>query len=327
MSKEPEPMKKRILAAFFTALISTVLPFFVPSRSPSPPEPGKLWYEPPKRISAADCEIRLTLLDGDKVTELTMEDYLFGAVSAEMPASFDLEALKAQAVALRTYALYKLRVSPSDKHSADLCASSSCCAAWKSDDYLKEKWGADYPYYSAVIRSAVRATDGEYLVYGGEPVLAAFHASSNGATESSEAVWGRALPYLVSVPTPENAETVRSFEDRRVYSRSELSELIPGCDPDAELYSGEKLTDSGRLASVKILGVELTGRELRTLLGLGSTSAQLSEENGDLVVLTRGRGHGVGMSQFGADAMAKSGMDYREILAAYYPGTELVGQE
>lgn len=319
-------MKKRITASVAAALISLVLPWFAPEPEPSPQTKyGALWYEAEEPIVIKDREITLTLLDGESELEMSMDEYLFGAVSAEMPASFEFEALKAQAVALRTYALYKLRVAPSNKHEADLCSSSSCCAAWKSDDYLKEKWGGDWAYYSAVIRSAVSATDGEYLVYDKGPALAVFHASSNGSTESSEAVWGEALPYLVSVPTPESADTVRSFEERRIFSRSELRELIPDCDMSAELFSDVELTGSGRLASVKILGVKISGRELRSLLGLGSTSVELSEDGGDLVIVTRGRGHGVGMSQYGADEMAKGGADYREILAAYYPGTALVG--
>ena len=319
-------MKSRIAVSFFAAAFSIALPLFnMPPEKALPPQ-GSLWYEFPEPGSFADAELFITLLDGDATLTISMEDYLYGAVAAEMPASFDKEALKAQAVALRTYAMYKLNVSPSANHSEDLCSSSSCCAAWKTDEYLREKWGDDYAVYSRIIRSAVSSTDGEYLVYGGEPALAVFHASSSGQTESSAAVWGKSLPYLISVDTPESAETVRGFEEELFFTKDELLSLLDGADGNKPLIADEVRTESGRLASVTLCGVSLSGRELRSLLGLGSTAVELSEEDGGLRITTRGRGHGVGMSQFGADLMAKEGADYREILSAYYPGTELAGK-
>ncbi|MBQ1702948.1 MAG: SpoIID/LytB domain-containing protein, partial [Oscillospiraceae bacterium] len=184
-------MKSRLAASFLAAAFSIALPLFnLPQEKALSPQ-GSLWYEPSEPEIRSDSELYITLLDGERTLTLSMEEYLYGAVAAEMPASFHIEALKAQAVALRTYALYKIEVSPSENHGEDLCSSSSCCAAWKPDEYLREKWGADYALYSRIIHSAVSSTDGEYLVFGGEPVLAVFHASSDGKTESSAAVWGK----------------------------------------------------------------------------------------------------------------------------------------
>ncbi len=316
-------MKSRLAASFLAAAFSIALPLFnLPQEKALSPQ-GSLWYEPSEPEIRSDSELYITLLDGERTLTLSMEEYLYGAVAAEMPASFHIEALKAQAVALRTYALYKIEVSPSENHDEDLCSSSSCCAAWKPDEYLREKWGADYALYSRIIHSAVSSTDGEYLVFGGEPALAVFHASSDGKTESSAAVWGKSLPYLVSVDTPESVETVRGFEEEVFFSRDELLSLLSGADAKKPLISDEERTESGRLASVTLFGVSLSGRQLRSLLGLGSTAVELTEEDGGLKITARGRGHGVGMSQFGADLMAKEGADYREILSTYYPGTEL----
>ncbi len=292
---------------------------------------GGLFYIPPEYAAPAkDALTEISLLAGGEIRNISVRDYLLGAVSAEMPASFEPEALRAQAVALRTYLARKLLHSTSAHPEADICADSSCCAAWKDEAYLREKWGDGFEANMAKIAAAVDGTDGEYLEYSGEPALAVFHSSSSGKTEDAGEVWSVPVPYLVSVDTPESAETVPSYTVSVTVSASEFKETVLSAHPEAEL-NGEPtgwitdplLTSSGRISSVLIGGVPVTGAELRSLFGLRSTAIEFSATASAVTMTSTGYGHGVGMSQYGAQTMALEGADYREILANYYPGTEL----
>ena len=263
---------------------------------------------------------------------MTLAQYLTGAVAAEMPASFEAEALKAQAAALRTYLLHKLYVDPSEAHrSADICSDSTCCAAWKSEDFLRERWGADFESNLDKIRAAVAATDGMYLSYDGAPALAVFHSSSPGRTEESGEVWADALPYLVSVESPETAGDVPDFVSELTVSVDEFRETVTTRFPEAVfsedparwianvIYDG-----SGRLQTAAIGGVTVRGTELRGLFGLRSAAVTFEVTDDAVTMTSTGYGHGVGMSQYGANVMARDGAAWQEILAAYYPGTQLL---
>jgi stage II sporulation protein D len=263
---------------------------------------------------------------------MAMDDYLIGAVAGEMPASFEPEALRAQAVAARTNVLYRMRVSPNPRHpEADICTDPGCCMAYAGEDELREAWAEAYAEYSEKITNAVRSTAGEYAAYGGdEPILALFHASSPGYTEDSANVWGGFLPYLVSVPSPEpeGQAPEQAVSELIPYERfvSAVSSRYPEVRLDGDVsgwMSDIKYTDSGRVSSVKIGGAEASGAELRGLFGLNSAAIEIAIAPEGFIFTTKGKGHGVGMSQYGANAMAKSGADYAEIIRAYYTGVEL----
>lgn len=326
---------KRIFAA---AVLMTVMVLLLPRlsdtaalRTPAATDAGSAAPDKTAAPLQADAGRSIRLLDGSRVSEISVYDYLSGVVAAEMPVSFEPEALKAQSVAARSY-LQRAIASP--KHDgADICADPGCCQAYLSEDELRASWGESYETYMEKIRSAVTATDGEYLSYDGQPVMAAFHSSSDGETEDSSAIWSE-VPYLVSVSSPETAETVPDFvssvECADIDFRDTILYLKPEADMtgDAGSWVGEiRRSASGRIAAVTVGGVEFTGGELRSLFKLRSTDFDLSHAGGKFVFTVRGYGHGVGMSQYGADTMARQGRSYSEILSHYYPGTTLVRKE
>ena len=279
-------------------------------------------------VTDADMPLRVER-DG-AVIETTMAEYLPLALAGEMPAAFDAEALKAQAVALRSYLLYCAAHPKSTHPQADICTSSACCTACATTDKLRENWGSGYDSYWAKLCTAVLDTDGQYLVWEEEPILAVFHSSSVGSTESSSNVWS-AQPYLLSVETPETGDDVLNLlttvdvsaeEFRSAISRNHHDASFTGA-PDSWLGDIVR-NDSGRVESVSAGGVTLSGLSVRAMFSLRSTDFTL-EWTGECFRFTvRGYGHGVGMSQYGANVMAKSGSNYGEILSHYYPGTELV---
>ncbi len=333
-------MKVIFISSIFLVLFALIFPvaaaWNAPSEATVPDAPAgdgpdELFFVPPENAATADSETSVKFLDGGEVREISVRDYLLGAVAAEMPASFEPEALKAQAVALRTYLMRKL-LSPSSAHpEADICSDSSCCAAWKAENQLRETWGDDYDANISKIKAAVDGTDGMTLSYGGEPILAVFHSSSSGMTEDAAEVWGGGEPYLVSVKSPESADTVPNYISSVTVSAEEFKSSILAAHPEAD-FSGDiqawitdpVLTGSGRLSSVKIGGVTVRGTELRSLFGLRSTAVELTTDASTVTMTSTGYGHGVGMSQYGAQIMAQDGAGFEEILANYYPGTELV---
>ena len=258
-----------------------------------------------------------------------MQSYLVGVVAAEMPASFEPEALKAQSVAARSYALY---CAATGRHgdTAQVCTDFACCQAWSSEDTLRQNWGGSYDERLEKIKTAVEATAGEYLCYDGAPVFAAFHSSSAGATEDCGAIWS-ARPYLISVDSPETAEEVPDYISSVELSALDFRDTVLYAHPNADFtgdegeWIGEITRDeSGRVATAVLGGEKLSGTELRSLFSLRSTAFTLEYTGSSFLFTVTGFGHGVGMSQYGANAMAKSGADYRGILAHYYPGTQLV---
>ena len=284
----------------------------------------------PAEDTVTDGEMELRVLTDSGVETMSMADYLPMALAGEMPASFKSEALKAQAVALRTYALY-LRQSPKAAHpEADICTSSSCCAAAFDEQAMRSSWGDSFEGYYAAVCAAVKATDGQYLCWEDQPILAVFHSSSEGFTEAGENVWS-ALPYLQSVSSPETDSDVRSFVTTVEVSpedfRASILRTFPGLSfPDEPgAWLGElELNSAGRVGSLEVAGQEISGLAMRQLFALRSTDFSLVWNGAAFVFTVSGYGHGVGMSQYGANVMASEGADYAEILAHYYPGTQLV---
>ncbi len=319
-------MKRILCAALLMTLAAVSLPRLLPIEAG-----GALQSPAPDKTAeelASDSERSIRLLSGEAVSELSVFEYLTGVVAAEMPVSFEPEALKVQAVAARSY-LQRAIASP--KHDgADICSSSACCQAYLSPEELKAGWGDSYDEYAQKISAAVSATDGEYLSYDGQPALTAFHSSSDGATEDAAAIWSE-VPYLKSVSSPETEESVPELTSRVESSELDFRDTILYLKPEADMtgaasdWVGEiSRSASGRVADITIGGVSFTGSELRTLFSLRSTDFELEYTGGKFVFTVHGYGHGVGMSQYGANTMAESGADYRDILSHYYPGTFLV---
>ena len=256
------------------------------------------------------------------VSAMDLEEYLVGAVLGEMPASFEQEALKAQAVAARTYA-WKACLTSGRHPDGSVCGNYACCQAYISPEKYLEQGGLQRNVEK--IRSAVDATAGQVLTYEGELIEATYFSCSGGRTEDAVAVWGSDVPYLVSVESP-GEEGAAWFTDEAVFSRQELESVLGislSQEPD-DWFGETTYTAGGGVETIRIEDRLFPGTKLRSLLGLRSTAFSVRME-GDLAVFTtRGYGHRVGMSQYGADAMACSGADYTQILAHYYPGTELV---
>ena len=308
-------MKTRSRLAWLVFVLALLLPETL-TRQPSAPE-----------ATAPPVAETIRLLAGGEVLTLPLEEYVVGVLAGEMPVSFELEALKAQAVAARSYTLY---CAAGRKHAdADICDESRHCQAWLDEAALRRSWGGDYEQNLARLREAVSATAGEVLRYEGKPVFAAFHASSAGATEDCGAIWN-AQPYLVSVSSPESAETVPHYVTRLVCAPLDLRDTLLSAHPEAD-FSAEasnwlgavELDGSGRVARMTLGGAVFTGTELRALFALRSTAFTLDWDGTEFCFTVTGHGHGVGMSQYGANVLAAGGMGYRDILAHYYPGTVL----
>ena len=252
--------------------------------------------------------------------EMEMDEYLVGVVLAEMPAYFEPEALKAQSVAARTYT--RKTCLEQDKHAGSVCTDFSCCQAYISQEDYIARGGTEEGIQK--IREAVQATSGMVLTYGGSLIEATYFSCSGGSTEDAAAVWGAEYPYLKAVASPgeENAEF---YEDTVLFSPESFNRAL-GTEltgSPAQWIGEFTRTPGGGVDLIHIGGKTYEGRTLRRLLGLRSTAFTMTGAENGVAVTTRGFGHRVGMSQYGADAMAASGSSYQEILAHYYQGAVL----
>lgn len=247
-----------------------------------------------------------------------LERYVAGVVSAEMPALFPMEALKAQAVAARTYQVRYMKQSGSEEVLYDVGQ------AYLDEQGQREKWSAQYETYAARIRQAVAETKGEIMVYEGEPILAAFHAQSSGKTENSENVWVQEIPYLRSVDSSGDLEAP-DHETTTALSAAFVWEALRqygalGVSATDLTFSKPVCSEAGYVQQIQAGNLTLTGQEVREALGLRSTDFTVQRQGDQFLFTTKGYGHGAGMSQYGAKALAEEGMDYREILQHYYTG-------
>ena len=282
---------------------------------------------PPPAAGVRDGSRMIRVLDGEEVVEMDLGTYLVGVVRGEMPASFEPEALKAQAVAARTYLLYKLQTGGNHGETADVCTDHTCCQAYVREEDARANWGENADRYEAKVAEAVRSTDGEAILYGGVPILAVFHSSSAGLTRAAGEVWVNDLPYLQAVQSPETADRVPNYYSRIEFTAEELKAKLQAAFPEADLSGGmENWLESpaadgaGSVDTVRVGGVTAKGTRVRSALGLRSACFTWEVQDGKMVFFVTGYGHGVGLSQYGANAMAAAGADYREILTHYYTG-------
>lgn len=277
-------------------------------------------------------EINVLHTVNNEIEKMSLDEYLLGVVSAEMPVSFEEEALKAQAIVARTYTIYTIKNSKGKHGDADICDDSKCCQAWISKEDRLNKWDENKREENwNKIQNVVYSTQGKIIVYDNEPIDAFFHSNSGGKTEEVSNVWGGTdLPYLKSVQTS-GEEAYTQYYSEVTISKVEFEEKIKERYPDFYINYSEnecvkilEYTNGDRVKTIKIGNLNLSGVEVRTLLGLRSANFEFYINEEELKFSVKGYGHGVGMSQTGADALAKEGKKYDEIIKHFYTNVEIV---
>ncbi|HLR09263.1 MAG TPA: stage II sporulation protein D [Bacillota bacterium] len=257
----------------------------------------------------------------DKIEDVPLEEYVSGVVAAEMPADFEIEALKAQALAARTYIVNHLLYQ--DESGEDDVTDTVRHQVYKNEEELRKQWGSDYTWKMRRINEAVAATKGEILTYDDTTITPAFFSTSNGYTENAADYWENDLPYLKSVESPWD-ESSPKFLDQQVVTLEEVEQALGISLPRDESISADiTRTDSDRVKQLQLAGETFSGRDVRESLDLPSTDFTIEQKDHHLIFTTKGFGHGIGMSQYGANGMAKEGKTYQEIVTHYYQGVEI----
>ncbi|MCA1055122.1 stage II sporulation protein D [Rossellomorea aquimaris] len=302
-----------------------VLPFSSDNEQTSLHE--KLEKAPGIEQLADSVEVAVYRSGKEVIEKLPLEQYVVGVVAGEMPADFEMEALKAQALAARTFIVNQMMSEdPSVPKGADVTDTISH-QVFKNPSELSSLWGADYEWKLKKISEAVLETKGQVLTYDGKPITAAFFSTSNGYTENSEAYWSNEIPYLRSVNSPWDKQSPK-FTDQKIISIAEFEQKLGvKLAKDGSVGTITSRTEGKRVANVDINGKSFTGREIRDKLELRSSDFSWYLKDNHIVISTKGYGHGVGMSQYGANGMAKEGMDYKEIVTHYYKDVEITGSE
>lgn len=281
-------------------------------------------------------KIKVQLTGTNEVIEMTVNEYLVGVVPAEMPPDYEEEALKAQAVVARTY-LYQ-KMSNNSHKDVDICDNPSHCQAYYSYEKLMNAWEKTKKYdkqtrdkYYEKIKKAVLDTDNNVVTYNEKYIKAFFHACSAGKTEDVSEIWGEVeIPYLKAVESIED-ETYKNYSSKVKFTKSQIVDKINNtisikCDENVERADFIKIieyTKSGRVKYVQIGGVKYKATDLRTALGLRSTNFTIEQDGENITFNVKGNGHGIGMSQVGADYLAKQGKDYKHIIEHYYTGVKV----
>ena len=302
-------MKKIIIFTFFIIII----PYFILN----------LYSKNIKEIELKTDEnikVRVKRLQKDKIDEIELNEYVLGVLAGEMPISFELEALKAQAVASRSYVLKRLDYNKDKDYDV---VDSITNQVYLDNEHLKKAWGDNYIKNINKLKTAVNETFNEYLECDGQIADALFFSTSNGYTENSELVFNFAVSYLKSVSSPWHKEVTTAFKTTKEMSLQEFYERLNL--PYQEKIKIENIDRSAtnRILKIKINNQEFTGREIYNKLKIRSTDFTIEQENTNVIITTIGYGHGVGMSQYGALGMAKKGYNYKEILTHYYQNTQI----
>ena len=276
--------------------------------------------------------IRLLHAKTGEIEELPLDTYVKGVVAAEMPADYEEEALKAQAVVARTYTIYTIIHNNNKHENSDLCDNSNCCQAWISKDDRLSKWEEDKrDQYLKKIEEAVDSTNGKIITYNGEVIDAFFHSNSGGVTETPVNVWGGTnYPYLQSVQTA-GEEGYKQYSSEVKLKKDEFINKIKETHPNLNIDFNDEhsieiieYTESNRVKTIKIGNINLSGVEIRKILGLKSTKFEVKLDNDNVIFTVTGYGHGVGMSQTGADSMAKQNSSYEDIIHHFYTNVEII---
>lgn len=284
----------------------------------NPPAVQKL--TPPAKTNT-DVQVAVYRSNQKTVETVPMEEYVAGVVASEMPANFEMEALKAQALTARTFVV-KQMLSGSKKNNADVTDTVSD-QVYKSKAEFKGAWGKEYDHKMKRIEEAVSKTAGQVLTYEGSPITASFFSTSNGYTENAADYWGSDLPYLKSVDSPWD-QAAPEFTSEQTFTVDDFQKRLGVkvlADGNVGNITGR--TEGNRVKEVAFQGKSLTGKEVREKLELRSSDFTWKQQGSNIIVKTKGYGHGVGMSQYGANGMAKEGKDYTNIVAHYYKGIEI----
>lgn len=259
-----------------------------------------------------------------EIMKISPLEYIKGVVASEMPALYEQEALKSQAVSAHTYAMVQL-----DTYNSVLSTDPAKCQGYLSPSERKAFWGEHYDEYEKKLTDAVTPVINKVITVDKKPILAAFHAISSGQTESAGTIWARDIPYLVPVQSIDD-KSAPEYETTVTLAPTEIAKVLLGKYPEIKFnkdkskwFSDIQKTSSGTVTKIKIGNIEATGNELREILSLRSAAFNVSYENEQFNFTVYGYGHGVGMSQFGANQMAKSGSSFEEILTHYYTGVEI----
>jgi len=271
----------------------------------------------PPEENTKPITIRLLNEQDNTITEINLEDYIVGVVAGEMPATFEVEALKAQAVAARTFAMYKKETRNLDY---DLIMGTKD-QVYKDNKTLLGQWGLSFFNNYLKIRDAVKETQNQIITYDNKIINAFYFSMSNGYTENCELVFKQKLPYLSSVPSLWDNETISNYEFTKTIQREDFCKSLD--IPCETINITEERSSTNRINTITINGKTFKGTEIRTKLNLRSTDFTIIEKNDKMEITTKGFGHGVGMSQYGANGMAKDGYNYEEILKHYYQNTQI----
>lgn len=317
-------MKYKKMYPLIFVILFCLIPYLINGRSQVTPQPQQ----------AKAFAVKLYRHDTKKIEEIPLKEYLCCVVAAEMQANFEPEALKAQAVAACTYTMYRyeyVRENPDADNGhpgAYVCDDYTHCKSYLTQEDAEKRWGKEwFKKYYPNIESAVNQVYGQVITYEDKVINAVFHAISSGTTEPAENVWGSKIPYLVSVDstvdtTAKDYETVVSFSAKEVQEK--LKTLSINVSGDAtEWFGATTLGSAGSVATVKVGSKTLSGTEMRSLFGLRSTAFSISASKQSITFTVHGYGHQVGMSQNGANELAKQGKNYTEILQHYYSGVEI----
>lgn len=305
-------MKKITLLSIYLLLVMVMMNYFVSSDI----DLGKL----PQIIShldkekpTADDTIQVSITRKQETIQMPLEEYLIGVVGSEMPASFELEALKAQSVAARTFAANR-------NYKVD---DSTATQAYHNEEELKKIWGSSYQSRITKIKEAVSATAGQIMTYQGKIISALYFSTSNGKTANSEEYYASALPYLRSVDSPWDLQLNPDVIATKFFTNDQLKNTL-GMTKAISIFKIIDRFQDDRVKSVSVNDKTFTGREIRELLGLRSSDFTVRKTKNGYEFTTQGYGHGVGMSQYGAQGMALEGNTYREILSHYYQNIEII---
>ena len=315
-------MKKIVWMSFFLSVVMLLMPLSAINAQPKALEAANMNNinnETKEKKETSDDVFRIYNHETEKITEMKAEDYIFGVVAAEMPALYDKEALKAQAVAAYTYACYNRTANKEKEY--DVSTDYNTSQSFITEEQAEKKWGSKAEDYKKKIKTAIKEAKGYTVKYNGEIILAVYHAISSGKTEDSANVWGKEYPYLKSVDTSFDTDAENycaTVELTQKELKEMLGEKIDEKASPKDYFGDLSLSKTGLVKEIEVCGNKYTGASIRELLELRSSNFTVNYKDEKFIFKTYGYGHGVGMSQYGANCLAKNGKNFKEILCYFY---------
>ncbi|MBO1004781.1 stage II sporulation protein D [Pseudogracilibacillus auburnensis] len=317
---------KQFKPIFYLIGIMILLSFTIPAMLALPTKGEKTSRTPhdeevltTAEVETVDATVAVFRRTANAIEELPLEDYIIGVVASEMPASFEMEALKAQALAARTYTLiHLLGESPENLPEGADVDDTVNYQVYKNKEELKEQWGKDFTWKYQKIKKAVKETNGEIITYEEKPITATFFSTSNGYTENAEEYWKNQIPYLKSVESPWDKQSPEFVSEKKLKIADVEKMLGVKIANSKEIGTIISRTAGNKVATVEIGGKTFTGRDIREKLVLRSTDFSWKRNGDSVIFTTKGYGHGIGMSQYGANGMALEGKSYLDIVHHYY---------